>query len=120
MFNKECTSFLDRITSLRNTAITKAVDDAIAHEHTPYVTKLFATRDSVIAQERAKTEEMIKSLQLALSNTIAKITTETEVAVASHKESVVARATEKAKKSYDGFILGVSKLVDDTNNKLNQ
>lgn len=120
MFIKECNSFLDTITGIRNTAIAQAVNTALAQEHAPYATKLLASRDSVIAEERQKTEEMIKSLQLSLATTIAKITTETELAVSKHKDSVTARATERAKKSYDNFILGVSQLVDETNNNLKE
>lgn len=120
MFNKECNNFLDTITNIRNTAITQAVNDAIAREHTPYATKLLSTRDLVIAEERKKTEEMIESLKLSLANTIAKITTETETAVSQHKANVTAKATQAARASYDTFILGVSKLVDETNNNLKE
>lgn len=114
MFKQECTKFLDTITAMRTSAISQAVAEAVRVEHIPYVEQVTAARNAVIAEETRKTEERIRALQEDLKLKTNAYTAETERAIADHRQRVTNTATEKAKAAYDGFILGVGKLVDET------
>ncbi|MBO5963917.1 MAG: hypothetical protein J6P97_05490 [Bacteroidales bacterium] len=72
-------------------------------------------RDKVIAQAKEEADREILAIQAKRDQKIQKLRIETEVALATHKENVVNTATAKVKANYDNFILGVSKLVDNTN-----
>lgn len=113
MFKQKCDEFLGTITNLRTVAINQAVNEAIRLEHTPYEVELLATRDAVIAEEKNKVAEQIRALQADLERKINAYTNETSVAIEANRKRVADAAEVKAKASYDTFILGVSKLVDD-------
>ena len=113
MFKQKCDEFLTSITTLRSTAINQAVAEAIRLEHTPFEVELLARRDAVIAELKAKTAEEIRILQERLESNINAFTTETSAKLENHRKLIADAAEEKAKASYDTFILGVSKLVDD-------
>lgn len=113
MFKQECNKFLDNITAMRAAAITQAVTAALAREHTPYANEMAAARDAVIAEERQKTAELIKTLQADLERKVNDYMEETSKKIAENKERVSKVAEVKAKAVYDTFILGVGKLVDE-------
>lgn len=113
MFRQKCDEFLGTITNLRSTAINQAINEAIRLEHTPFEVELLATRDAVIAEEKNKTAEKIRALQAELESKINAYTIETSAKLENHRKLIADAAEEKAKASYDTFILGVSKLVDD-------
>ena len=115
MFKQTCTNFLNSITALRSTAISKAVTEAINREHLPYEREVTEVSEALILEERNKTAELIKALQADLERKVNEINLETSKAVNEHRERVVTAATAKAKAEYDTFILDVSKLVDKTN-----
>lgn len=115
MFKTECNRFLDNITSLRSSAVNKAVTDALEKEQKPYEQEVIAVRDALIVEERAKTAELIKTLQADLERKVKEYTDDANKSIVTHKERVVETATVKAKAEYDNFILEVSKLVDKTN-----
>lgn len=113
-FRNECNRFLDTISSMRSSAINKAVDEAIANEHEPYVVEMSNACDALIAEETQKTADIIRNLQADLERKVEHYKTQKDNAIADHKVRVVATASEKAKVEYDTFILGVSKLIDET------
>lgn len=115
MFKENCTNFLNSIMASRSTAITKAVNEAISREHTPYENEVISVRDAFILEEQNKTAELIKALQADLERKVNEIKNETSKAINEHRERIVSAATAKAKADYDSFILDFSKLVDNTN-----
>ncbi len=114
LFKSECNKFLDTITAMRSTAITTAIEEAIKNEHVPYAEQMVVARNAVIEEEKQKTAELIKTLQADLERKINSYTEETDKAIADNKKRVSDVAEAKAKAAYDGFILGVGKLVDET------
>lgn len=115
VFKNECTKFLDALTNLRKATIDREVQKAIELKHSPYKLDMESQRDKVIAQARDDAEKEILAIQTKRDQKIQRYRAETEVAIATHKESVINNATEEVRKNYDNFILGVSKLVDNTN-----
>ncbi len=117
MFKNTCDSFLGNILAMREKAIADAAQKAIVEEHQPYAEQLIATKNELIAKEREKAEEQIALIRAELQRKIDYLNAETESAIAKNKVSVVAVAEANAKAAYDSFILGVGKLVDETNIK---
>lgn len=115
VFKNECTKFLDILTNLRKATIDREVQNAIELKHVPYKLDMESQRDKVIAQARDEADKEILAIQAKREQKIQKYRAETELAIAAHKENVIIAATEEVRKNYDNFILGVSKLVDNTN-----
>lgn len=115
VFKNECSRFLDSLTNLRKATIDREVQKAIELKHAPYKFEMECVRDKVIAQAKEEADKEILAIQAKRDQKIQKYRTETELAIEAHKTSVVNTATEQVKASYDNFILGVSKLVDNTN-----
>lgn len=115
MFRQKCDEFLSSLTSMRSAAIQKAVSEAINTVHTPYVEKVNAETRALIDAERKKTEELIANIRKESDAQIEKYSSDTKIAIEKHREMVSEEASTTAKANYDTFILGVSKLIDETN-----
>ena len=114
VFKTECSKFLDSLTNLRNSIISREVQKAIELNHAPYKLEMESQRDKVIAQAKEEADREILAIQAKRDQKIQKLRIETEVAIATNKENVVNAATANVKANYDNFILSVSKLVDNT------
>lgn len=114
MFKTKCNDFLDAISQMREVAIEKNVQEALQKEHQPYVDELIKTKQLLIKEETDKVEEQIKKLREDLVVKINSYEEKTSVAIENDKVKVCQRAREIACANYDKFILGVSKLVDET------
>lgn len=117
MFKTKCITFLDSISEMRNIAIEKKVQEALQTEHQPYVDELQKTKETIIAEESKKAEEAINAIRNELAKKIEGYEEKARVAIQEDKERVEEKARLLACNQYDNFILGVSKLVDET--KLN-
>ena len=117
MFKKKCDDFLGNILAMREKALADATQKAIVEEHQPYAEQLISTKNELTAKEREKAEEQIALIRAELQRKIDYINAETESAIAKNKVSVVAAAEANVKAAYDPFIIGVGKLVDETNIK---
>lgn len=115
VFKNECSRFLDTITNLRNATIDRGVQKAIELKHAPYKLEMEEARDKMIAQAKNEAEQEILAIQEKRDQKIATYRSETELAIKTHRENVINAASEQVKNNYDNFILGVSKLVDNTN-----
>ena len=114
MFKTKCNDFLDAISQMREAAIEKNVQEALQNEHQPYVEELIKTKQLLIKEETEKVEEEIKKLREGLNVKVASYEEKTSNAIEEDKIKVSQRARENACANYDKFILGVSKLVDET------
>lgn len=114
MFKTKCNDFLEAISQMRESAIEKDVQEALKNEHEPYVDELIKTKQLLILEETEKVEDKIRQLREGLAETIASYEEKTRKAIEDDKANVMQRAKARASESYDSFILGVSKLVDDT------
>ena len=114
MFKTKCNDFLDAISKMREEAIEKSVKEAIETEHQPYVAELTKAKQLLVVEETRKTEEEIKKLQDNLKVKLAAYEQTTQEAIAEDKIKVEKNARKVASAKYDEFILGVSKLVDET------
>ena len=117
MFKTTCDEFLSTITSMRTKAITEAVERAIIDEHAPYAEQMTIACNAAIAEEEKKTEDFIANLRKELARKVEVFKADAQSAIADNKKRVTEFATTKAKEAYDHFILGVGKLVDETNIK---
>lgn len=117
VFKNECTRFLDAVTGLRKSTIEKEVQKELELKHAPYITEMERVRDEVIAQENTEAERQIRAIQERRDSKIQTYRIETAKAVETHRTNLIAETTARVSKDYDNFILGVSKLVDDTNIK---
>ena len=100
---------------MRSTAINDAVNKALENEQVPYAQEVTKVTEALILEERNKTAELIRTLQLDLERKVNTIKEDANKAIEDHRVKVVEAATETAKADYDNFILGVSKLIDKTN-----
>lgn len=114
MFKTKCNDFLDSISKMREEAIEKKVQDALQKEHQPYVEELVKTKQLLISEETEKVEEEVKKLRENLKAKVESYEEKTNKAIAADKEKVTKKARELACENYDKFILGVSRLVDET------
>lgn len=117
VFKNECSKFLDTVTTLRKATIERETQKAIELKHDPYKNEMERVRDEVIAQENAEAERQIRAIQERRDSKIQTYRIETAKAVETHRTNLIAETTARVSKDYDNFILGVSKLVDDTNIK---
>lgn len=115
VFKNECSRFLDTITNLRNATIDRGVQKAIELKHAPYKLEMEEARDKMIAQAKNEAEQEILAIQEKRDQKIATYRSETELAIKTHLDNVINTASAEVKEHYDNFILGVSKLVDNTN-----
>ena len=115
VLKNECSRFLDAITSLRNATIDRGVQKAVELKHLPYKAELEETRDKMIVQAKNKAEEEVRAIYAQRDSKVEQYRLETEMAIKAHRESVINAASAQVKNDYDNFILGVSKLVDNTN-----
>ena len=114
MFKTKCTDFLETISKMREAAVEKSVHEALVNEHQPYVAELTKAQQILVIEETQKTEEEIKKLREALAVKVATYEQRTQEAIADDKARVERTARNAASAKYDEFILGVSKLVDET------
>lgn len=114
MFKTKCNNFLDSISKMREEAIEKKVQETLQKEHQPYVEELIKTKQILIEEETQKVEEEIEKLRKSLSAKVASYEERTNRAIEEDKEKVTKKARDLACESYDKFILGVSRLVDET------
>lgn len=114
MFKEKCTEFLDSITQMRETEIERNIQDALQKEHIPYVDELNKTKKLLIEEETQKAEEEIKRIRERLLAKVEAYEAKAKTAIQEDKEKVIQKAKRKAKEKYDNFILGVSRLVDET------
>jgi len=115
MFKNTCENFMDSIVAMRAKAISDATAKALIEIHQPYAEQLIAKKNDIIASERQKVEDQISLLRAELERKVAYYNADTDSAIEKNKVSVIASAEANAKAKYDTFILGVGKLVDETN-----
>lgn len=115
MFKTKCDEFLSSISSMRSSAISTAVNEALCKIHNPYVAEVNQTTNDLVEEEKKKTGQIIAKLQAELENKINMYRTDANNAIKQHREKISLEAETKAKANYDTFILGVSQLIDKTN-----
>ena len=115
LFKSECDKFLENIAAMRSSAIANAVNEALQKQHAPYESRVRAACNAVIEEEKTSTAELIKVLQADLERKIQDHIEQMNQSIAKNKSEVIKTAEIKAKTAYDTFILGVGKLVDETN-----
>ena len=114
MFKTKCNDFLDAISQMRETAIEKSVQEALQNEHQPYVAELTKAQQILVIEETQRVEDEIKRLRENLATKIATFEQSTKDAIAEDRVRVERTARNAACAKYDEFILGVSRLVDET------
>lgn len=113
-FKNECNVFLDKMVEMRNALTQQAVNEQIAKVHIPYVTELTAQKDKLIEDAKAEYERNVAALAAALQAKISQLTTETETAIAAHKNKIAIETENAMRAKFDTFILNTSELVDNS------
>lgn len=111
-FKNECNVFLDKMVEMRNALTTKAVNEAIAKDHVPYVAELTKQKEQLIAEAKAEYERNVSALAALLQGKINQYNSDAESAISAHLTKVTVAAENATRAKFDAFILGTSELVD--------